>query len=285
MGHAPGSGGAPASGHAPAAGHAPEAGHAPGAASTSEAGRAPGASHASGPAQAGQAPRQEARTAPSRPVADDGWGAPVETASAAPAPSAAGGIDVNVVRQRWPQILEAVQRRSRVAWMTIMEGVAPASVEGNLLTIAFENDGKRKNFTMGRREGVLAEVLREQLGVDWRIDAVLGGSLPAAARPAAPPAPPTWEQPRQSPQRPAPAAAPPAASAPPARQAPAAPSAPQAPPVPQPSEPLPPPPEAPMDEEDADVEGGGPPANGAVSGLALLQRELGARVIREIDHP
>ncbi|MEO3785249.1 DNA polymerase III subunit gamma and tau [Actinocorallia sp. B10E7] len=227
------------------------------------------------PVQARPAPRQEpgpAARPPSRP-ANDGWGAPVESpAPAAQAAPSSGGVDVNVVRQRWPQILDAVQQKSRVAWMTIMEGVVPASVDGNLLTIAFENDGKRKNFTMGRREGVLAEVLREQLGVDWRIDAVLGGAVQASPRPAAPP-PPTWEQPRQAPQRPAPVAAPAPAAPPPS--------------VPQPSEPLPPPPEAPMggaEEDEADAEGGAPAADEAVSGMALIQRELGGRVIREIGN-
>ncbi|GAA2719237.1 DNA polymerase III subunit gamma and tau [Actinocorallia aurantiaca] len=232
------------------------------------------------PARARPAARQESRPAPSRPAANDGWGAPVESpAPAAPAaaPPSSGGVDVNVVRQRWPQILDAVQQKSRVAWMTIMEGVTPAAVDGNLLTIAFANDGKRKNFTMGRREGVLAEVLREQLGVDWRIDAVLGGAVQPSARPASAPPPPTWEQPRQAPERrPAPAPAPAAAAAP------VRPSAPQ-PSVPQPSEPLPPPPEAPMDEGD-DEEVGAPPASEAVSGMALIQRELGGQVIREIDN-
>jgi len=54
--------------------------------------------------------------------------------------------------------------------------------------------------------------------------------------------------------------------------------------MPQPSEPLPPPPEAPTDEDEVDVEGDAPAVDEAVSGLALLQRELGGTVIKEIDN-
>ncbi|WP_460303007.1 DNA polymerase III subunit gamma and tau, partial [Actinocorallia aurea] len=164
----------------------------------------PAASPASAPepprAQA-PAPRQDSRPS------DDGWGAPVQPASA-PSGGGGGGVDVNGIRQHWPRILESVQRRSRVAWMSIMEGVAPASVEGNLLTIAFDHEGKRKNFVNGRRDGVLAEVLKELFGVDWRIEAVLGGSLPSAPRPpAAPPAPAAWDAPRPAAPAPSPAPA------------------------------------------------------------------------------
>ncbi|MCD0450690.1 DNA polymerase III subunit gamma and tau [Actinocorallia sp. API 0066] len=206
--------------------------------------------------------------------ADDGWGAPAPRRSAP-----TGGVDVQVVRQRWPQILEAVQRRSRVAWMSIMEGVAPASVEGTVLTIAFDHEGKRKNFVNGRRDGVLAEVLKEQLGVDWRIEAVLGGSAPAA--PPRPPAPAAWDQPRPpAPERPRPPAAPepqprpaPPSAAP--APAPSAPSAAPPPAAPEAADPLPPPPDGPDDLDESDTVGR------ADFGLALIQRELGGQIIGE----
>ena len=60
-----------------------------------------------------------------------------------------------------------------------------------------------------------------------------------------------------------------------------------APPKPRPALPdLPPPPEAPMDESDevdpdGDRDAG---AEEAINGMALIQRELGGQIIREIDN-
>ncbi|ROO90843.1 DNA polymerase-3 subunit gamma/tau [Actinocorallia herbida] len=221
------------------------------------------------------APRSDPRPA------EDGWGAPAQPAAAQAPTGGGGGVDVHGIRQHWPRILESVQRRSRVAWMSIMEGVAPASVEGNLLTIAFDHEGKRKNFVNGRRDGVLAEVLKELFGVEWRIEAVLGGSLPAAPpRPPAAAPPAVWDAPRPAAPAPAPAAAPepprPQAPRPPAAaQAPQPPKGP-APAAPAPDDPLPPPPDGPDDLDESDGLGR------ADFGLALIQRELGGQIIGEV---
>ncbi|TDB87828.1 hypothetical protein, partial [Actinomadura sp. 7K534] len=65
------------------------------------------------------------------------------------------------------------------------------------------------------------------------------------------------------------------------------PEAPYEPPPPPPDEPPPPPEPAPVDESDevdpegdADVDG----AEAEMSGMALIQRELGGQIIREIDN-
>lgn len=61
----------------------------------------------------------------------------------------------------------------------------------------------------------------------------------------------------------------------------------QAPPRPRPALPdLPPPPEAPMDESD-EVDPDGDRDAGveeAINGMALIQRELGGQIIKEIDN-
>lgn len=191
------------------------------------------------------------------------------------------------MRQRWGQILEAVKSESRVAWMTMMEGVSPVSVEGKLLTIAFENDGKRKNFSSGNRDVVLAKVLKGFTGIDFRIDAVLAGNVstrpsqPQNTQVSAPLAKTSWE-PVAKPAAPAPAPRP-------QQQKP--PKQPQARPEPTPPadfDPLPPVPEGPTEAYDESDEAGpvrdAPPVDEAVSGMALIQRELGGQVIKEIDN-
>jgi DNA polymerase-3 subunit gamma/tau len=93
---------------------------------------------------------------------------------------------------------------------------------------------------------------------------------PAAAPQAAPLAATTWE-PVQQPPKPAPAQKAPEAWAPP-------------PTAPAPD--LPPPPDGPTDESDeVDLAGDAeaPDEAQGVGGVALIQRELGGQVIREID--
>jgi DNA polymerase-3 subunit gamma/tau len=189
-----------------------------------------------------------------------------------------GTVDVGAIRRMWVDILEAVKQRSKVAWIVLMEGVEVASLEGNVLTLAFANEGKRRGFTTGGKEVVLREALKEVLGVDWRIDAVLdngsgqgGGARPGPPPPepgggwgatAAPPPRETYQPARQQPQPPEPPTAPPSASG------------------------IVPPPPGPMDEADeVDPEGDADAGNeAALTGMALIEQVLGGKVIQEIDN-
>jgi DNA polymerase III subunit gamma/tau len=191
----------------------------------------------------------------------------------APAAPPVGGLDVTVIRRDWPDILEAVKQKSRVAGI-FMEGVQVASLEGTVLTLAFASENNRKAF--GGRDAVVREVLQERFGVDWRIDAVPAGRVGSAPPPA--PAPANRPEPAgPGPSRAASAA--PAAStpraAPPPRVSQAAPE-PDLPPLPPP----------PVDEsEEVDPEGDADAgAEEAMSGMVLIQRELGGQIIKEIDN-
>ncbi|MBW8486991.1 DNA polymerase III subunit gamma and tau [Actinomadura parmotrematis] len=136
---------------------------------------------AASPQQASQQASQQAAQQASQPAPRP---APQQPPQQAPAmPAAAGGGDVATVQRLWPDIIEAVKRKSRVAWMVIMSGVHPISLDRNLLTLAFDAEGKRTNFTNGGRDVVLREVLKERMGVDWRIDTVLGSGGAAPPQP------------------------------------------------------------------------------------------------------
>jgi DNA polymerase-3 subunit gamma/tau len=180
----------------------------------------------------------------------------------------------------WVDILEAVKQRSKVAWIVLMEGVEVASLDGNVLTLAFANEGKRRGFTTGGKDAVLRDALKEILGVDWRIDAVLdngggggrqgpsqpppdtGGGWGASASPisssAASTQPPRREQQHRPPEPPPTAAGPGFV----------------------------PPPPGPMDEADeVDPEGDADAgADSALTGMALIEQVLGGKVIQEIDN-
>jgi DNA polymerase-3 subunit gamma/tau len=180
----------------------------------------------------------------------------------------------------WVDILEAVKQRSKVAWIVLMEGVEVASLDGNVLTLAFANEGKRRGFTTGGKEVVLREALKEILGVDWRIDAVLDNGSGQGGRPSPPPSDPGgWggaaaapaprepREPRQHREQ---------------RQAPE----PRTPPPTASASGIVPPPAGPLDEADeVDPEGDADAGTeAALTGMALIEQVLGGKVIQEIDN-
>ncbi|MFI0480575.1 DNA polymerase III subunit gamma and tau [Actinomadura sp. 9N215] len=231
-------------------------------------------------------------SAPTPPPADTPT-APASTPSTRPAtgapaghnaPSAAGGIDFASVQRLWPDVVEAVKQKSRATWMVIMAGVQPVSLDGKVLTLGFDAEGRRLGFVNGGRDTVLREVFKERMGVDWRIETVVGGA------PAAPPPGRSGPNggfgaaatPNPAPQ-PRPPVQPSAAAQPPAPRSEQAPE----PPPPPPDEPPPPPEPPPVDESDEVDPEGDADADGAeaeMNGMALLQRELGGQIIREIDN-
>ncbi|TDC86825.1 DNA polymerase III subunit gamma and tau [Actinomadura sp. 7K507] len=202
-----------------------------------------------------------------------------------PAPASSGGMDFSAVQRLWPDVVEAVKQKSRATWMVIMSGVHPVSLEGKVLTLGFDAEGRRLGFVNGGRDTVIREVFKERMGVDWRIETVVGGA-PAASPPSRPgpsggfggaaaPNPEPRQQPRPQAR---PDTGPPA---------PRAESAPEPPPPPPPDEPPPPPDPPPMDESDEVDPVGDADADGTeaeMSGMALIQRELGGQIIREIDN-
>ncbi len=257
-------------------------------------------------------------------------------APASPAPQAAvpgGGMDVGTVQQYWPDIVEAVKRVSRATWMVIMSGVRPVALEGRVLTLSFDAEGSRLGFVNGNRDVILCEVLKDRMGVDWRIETVVGGgSSPAGGRPGGRPGgggnpsnrgggnPGGGQGTRPGGQggghgghggtgsgfgsspaagfggasdQAASAGAPsggPASSAgaqPGRAPAPRTAQADPGPMPPPPDEPPPPPDPGPVDESDEVDPEGDADADGTdaeMSGMALIQRELGGQIIKEIDN-
>ncbi|MGH3381071.1 MAG: DNA polymerase III subunit gamma and tau [Actinoallomurus sp.] len=231
------------------------------------------------PAQPGRT--QSERSADLAPEQPPRSAAPPQEHAATQERTEPGSVDVAAIRRMWVDILEAVKQRSKVAWIVLMEGVDVASLEGNVLTLAFANEGKRRGFTTGGKDVVLREALNEILGVDWRIDAVLdnGSGQGGGGRPSAPqPEPGGWGA----------AAAPPPREPQESRRPPETRQAPDKPPPPpkaSASSVVPPPP-GPMDEADeVDPEGDADAGSeAALTGMALIEQVLGGKVIQEIDN-
>ncbi|GAA2258606.1 DNA polymerase III subunit gamma and tau [Actinomadura luteofluorescens] len=217
--------------------------------------------------------------------------APPAPSGAPPAPAASGGggggADFSTIQRLWPDVVEAVKQKSRATWMVIMAGVQPVSLDGKVLTLGFDAEGRRLGFVNGGRDAVLREVFKERMGVDWRIETVVGGA-PSGSPPGGRPGPSAGFGGAATPN-PAPQPRPPFQPSAPQSAQPSARGAERAPepPPPPPDEPPPPPEPSPVDESDEVDPEGDADADGTeaeMSGMALIQRELGGQIIREIDN-
>ncbi len=124
-------------------------------------------------------------------TAPEGRGRPAATAApAAAAPAAgpagtsamsggqAGALNADELRSRWPDVLEAVRDVRKTAWILLSNYASIDTVEGNVLTMAFDTEGNAKGFGSSGSDGYLADVLEQMFGARPVIRAIVN---PAAA--------------------------------------------------------------------------------------------------------
>ena len=232
------------------------------------------------PAQAAPAPEQSAPVQPA-----PGAQAPAPPVPATPAPAgaerrtpeaaapqqrAAGSPGLSAtdsLRQNWDAVLEAVKQERRVAWM-LLSNASVLSLADGILTLRFPRDGDLKGFSVSGHDAVLKRVLSGSFGLNVTVKGVAGGDAPAGA-------------PGVRPGRAVPAAGP-------SRQPPAAPPE-FAPPEFAPPDPggydEEPPDDMPPDQMSADEPSPDdrPVRTAELTGMDLIQRELGGQVIGEIE--
>jgi DNA polymerase-3 subunit gamma/tau len=205
-----------------------------------------------------------ARPAPEAARARPAPPAPAQPAAAppGPAPAAAGASPADSLRANWDAVVEAVRQESRVAW-ALLRNAGVLSLEDGVLTLRFPREGEMRGFSVSGHDGVLKRVLSADFGLNVTVKGVTGGDAqpgrpatvtPAAARPAA-----TWRDPAPAPSE----------SAPPEFTGS----------YDEPDDDMPPgemPPDDPSPDDRAvqDTE---------LTGMDLIQRELGGRVIGEFE--
>ena len=231
---------------------------------------------ASPPARPAPEPPETARPAPpvARPAPPAARPAPEPArvrapapAPAAPAPAAAGASAADSLRQSWDAILEAVKQERKVAWM-LLSNASVLSLEDGILTLRFSRDGDLKGFSVSGHDAVLKRVLSADFGLNVTIKGVAGEDVTAGGG---------------RPGRPGP-------GGPGADRQPAV----RRDPVPAPSDSAPPDFAGPYDDEPDDM----PPdeslrdepspddraaKNAELTGMDLIQRELGGQVIGEFE--
>jgi DNA polymerase-3 subunit gamma/tau len=252
---------------------------------TLAAGPAPGARPAAaGPAAAAAPPerrpapatRQAAAAPAARPAASQPAAraaeqtAPRPAAPEPPRPAAAPAArpaDTEALRARWPEVLEAVLGKRRVAWMQLSNATVESFADG-ALTLAFAQAGVAKGFMTGGYDKDLSQVLDALFGLTPVIrTAVVDAGHPAPAAPAGPGGGPAGSPSRQP-------VADPASPDQPSARARAEQSARDRSQRPEP---------AAAAAAEADPEPSDPPAPDVLTGSDLIERELGGRVIQELD--
>ncbi|WP_200914390.1 DNA polymerase III subunit gamma and tau [Aeromicrobium sp. Leaf272] len=222
------------------------------------------APHRPAPEQAAPAATQPA---PSQPPTREPEPAAAE---AQPASPPAGGMSVADVRRLWPEILEVVKGLRRFTWIMLSQNAQVQALDGTTLTIALVNSGARDSFMASGSAEYVQKALQQVIGVQWRIDAIVDPS--ADPRAASNPAPASPQAAAPTP----PAQAAPATGGDAGRGVGAPESVRQA--MREPAS------MAPPEDPDASAHPDDPVVDQGTDPEQLLSRELGARVIDEIDH-
>jgi len=105
-------------------------------------------------------------------------------------PVVAGSAEPNAaaVRTLWPTVRDKVRERSRTTEV-MLAGATVRAVEGNTLVLSHESAPLAKRLSEQRNADVIAEALKDALGVDWRVRCEAGAASPAPEAPVAPPRP------------------------------------------------------------------------------------------------
>jgi len=132
---------------------------------------------------------------PARPAPDRVKPAQAARPPARPVPEPVRVPAADTLRQSWDAILEAVKQERRVAWM-LLSHASVLSLEDGVLTLRFPREGDVKGFSVSGHDAVLKRVLSSDFGLNVTIKSVAAGDIaaqtgrpgtgaPAAARPPA----------------------------------------------------------------------------------------------------
>src|SRR4051812_47039451 len=128
------------------------------------------------------------------PAAASATPAPAATPAQAATPATpAAGAESEILRQRWPEVLATLGRLSRATWSLVSQSAQVADLSSTTLTLSFPSPGLVQNFRSASRAEQVQQAVRETLGFDVRVEAVLaeaaaGAGAAAGARTTAAPA-------------------------------------------------------------------------------------------------
>lgn len=102
-----------------------------------------------------------------------------------PVPEAAPGeLNAAAVRTMWPTVRDKVRQRSRTTEV-MLAGATVRALEGNTLVLSHDSPPLARRLSEQRNADVIAEALKDALGVSWRVRCDTGPPEPAPSAPVA----------------------------------------------------------------------------------------------------
>jgi DNA polymerase-3 subunit gamma/tau len=148
------------------------------------------------PAARPPAPAEPAAEPPAEPVIPRRRAAPPEAVSEPPPPpppapesapegaATPGEPNAAAVRTMWPTVRDKVRQRSRTTEV-MLAGATVRAVDGNTLVLTHESAPLAKRLCEQRNADVIAEALKDALGVDWRVRCEAGAPAATTGEPSA----------------------------------------------------------------------------------------------------
>jgi DNA polymerase III subunit gamma/tau len=84
----------------------------------------------------------------------------------------------------WPTVRDKVRQRSRTTEV-MLAGATVRAVDGNTLVLTHASAPLAKRLSEQRNADVIAEALKDALGVNWRVRCEVGAAVPATGEPPA----------------------------------------------------------------------------------------------------
>ncbi|MCR6492446.1 DNA polymerase III subunit gamma and tau [Cellulomonas sp. P24] len=115
---------------------------------------------------------------------------PVGTEPSEPRSDGRSGAETEMLRRRWPEVLETLKQIKRVSWILVSQNAQVADLDATTLRLAFTGAGVATAFRNGPHAAAIQQAVRETLGFDVRVEGVLDEHAgTAAGRPRATAAP------------------------------------------------------------------------------------------------
>src|SRR5690625_1289371 len=123
---------------------------------------------------------------------------PVQQSAPEPA-RASSGLDANMLRQRWPEVLETLSRLRRVTWVLVSQNAQVVDVTDTTVRLGFTTQALANTFANGPHVDYVREAIGQTLGANLTVEPVMGsGSGEANANAANSSARSANTQPRDS---------------------------------------------------------------------------------------
>ncbi len=106
--------------------------------------------------------------------------------AAEPSAAKAGGAVLSLadVRRIWPDLLEQVKKMRRFTWILLSQNAQVIGVDATSLTVGFKTAGARDSFVGGGSEEILRQAAIDMIGADWKIEVAVDPSAQPGAESA-----------------------------------------------------------------------------------------------------